>query len=531
MLKGKKIIAILPAYNAGKTLRQTLNAIPRPFVDDVILVDDKSRDNTVEVSRSLGIKTFPHKRNRGYGGNQKTCYREALLAGADIVVMVHPDFQYDPVFIPEMVSPISEGRADAVFGSRMMQREKALVGGMPRWKWIANILLTKFENFCLGLSLTEYHSGFRAYSRRALELPIELNSDNFVFDTEIIVQLKVAGLKIEEIPITTRYFPDASMIGFWRSVKYGLSIIAVMGKYFLHKVLPLRQFTFIDVDNGKLTCPVCKTKKSKLLYPKKGDINDLLAKPYLVTDEKTGTHGEVRECLLCKVAFVTDIQSLQSSLTKYYESAPLDTVYVKDALGRRKTARNILSRLSGRTLLDFGSNVGIFLDEAKGLGWQVSGVEASRTARDYAKSNFSIDIMATLKDASTYDCIVLLDVLEHIRDPLKLVKDLADRLSPEGTIVITAPDASAPITRLWGRAWHALVPAHFFFFSPRSIEYIADQSGLEVLSCRQYVRHFSIDYMFQRLLRSPNLHLPVFGKFVLPATLFDEPLWILRKAS
>ena len=235
MINNKKVIVVLPAYNAAKTLKITLDAIPKDVADDVILVDDASRDNTVEVAKKLGLKVFTHRKNRGYGGNQKTCYEEALKLGADIAVMVHPDFQYNPAFIPELILPVARGECDAVIGSRMRVPKNALKGGMPYWKFIANIFLTKLENFILGMNLSEYHSGFRAYSRRAMSLPLNLNSDDFVFDTEILVQLKIAGAKINEIPITTRYFPEASMIGFLSSTKYGLEILGVLFRYLLFK--------------------------------------------------------------------------------------------------------------------------------------------------------------------------------------------------------------------------------------------------------------------------------------------------------
>lgn len=234
--RDKKVVAVLPAYNAAKTLARTVSDISRDWVDEIILVDDASQDETVLVAKGLGLKTFVHPANRGYGGNQKTCYKEALAAGAEIAVMVHPDHQYDPRLVPELVKPILAGEADAVFGSRMMIPRNALAGGMPYWKFIANIFLTFIENSILGLRLTEYHSGFRAYSRRALTaVALEKNSDDFVFDTEIIVQMKIAGMKIAEVPITTRYFPEASQISLARSIKYGLAILAVMKKYLLFK--------------------------------------------------------------------------------------------------------------------------------------------------------------------------------------------------------------------------------------------------------------------------------------------------------
>jgi glycosyltransferase involved in cell wall biosynthesis len=244
MINNKKVIVVLPAYNAAKTLKITLDAIPKEYVDDIILVDDASKDNTVSVAKSLGLKVFVHQKNLGYGGNQKTCYKEALKLGADIAIMVHPDFQYDPIFIPEIIKPIANDECDAVFGSRMKIRANALKGGMPYWKFISNIFLTKLENFILQNNLTEYHSGFRAYNKKVISLPINLNSDNFVFDTEIIVQMKIAGLKIKEIPISTKYFPEASQINFKKSLEYGFSILNVMRKYILfkYKIRNYKQF-------------------------------------------------------------------------------------------------------------------------------------------------------------------------------------------------------------------------------------------------------------------------------------------------
>ncbi|MFA5437786.1 MAG: glycosyltransferase family 2 protein [Candidatus Omnitrophota bacterium] len=239
-----KIIAVLPAYNAAKTLEITVRDIPKDTVDDIILVDDASSDNTVAIANRLGLKVFSHKSNLGYGANQKTCYLKALEMEADIVVMVHPDYQYDPLSIPELVKPILDQKADAVFGSRMM-KGGALEGGMPLWKHNANILLTALENVVLGTYLTEYHSGFRAYSAKYLRsINFTANSDNFVFDTEIIVQGLMHNMKIEEIPIKTRYFREASTIKFFPAVLYGLGILKTMLKYILHKsrILRFRQF-------------------------------------------------------------------------------------------------------------------------------------------------------------------------------------------------------------------------------------------------------------------------------------------------
>jgi len=232
---GLRVVVVMPAYNAARTLEACVADVPRDCVDEIVLVDDASADSTVEIAHGLGLTVLRHERNRGYGGNQKTCYTEALARGADVAVMVHPDHQYDPRIIPELLAPIRAGAADAVFGSRMLGG-RALEGGMPRWKYAANVLLTAVENAVLGLRLTEYHSGFRAYTRAYLEaVPFTLNSDAFVFDSEIIVQGVIARQRIVEVPIATRYFPEASQIGLAASVRYGLAILRLLARYVLHR--------------------------------------------------------------------------------------------------------------------------------------------------------------------------------------------------------------------------------------------------------------------------------------------------------
>ena len=227
----------MPAYNAEKTLRKTYFDIPKDWVDEIILVDDASHDRTVRTARELGIKTFVHLGNKGYGANQKTCYSEALKKNPDIVIMLHPDYQYDPKYIPELVAPIKSGHFDIMLGSRMVSRKDVLAGGMPFYKYIANRFLTLIENIILGLSLSEYHTGYRAYSRRALEIiPFLNNSDNFVFDSEFLIQAAYNNLRIGEIFVPTKYFPGASIINFRRSFVYGCQTLGVLIKYILAKI-------------------------------------------------------------------------------------------------------------------------------------------------------------------------------------------------------------------------------------------------------------------------------------------------------
>jgi glycosyltransferase involved in cell wall biosynthesis len=242
--KFPKVIVVMPAYNAAKTLHITYADLPRDVVDSVILVDDGSSDETVRIARELGLEVFVHHRNYGYGANQKTCYRESLKAGADIVAMVHPDYQYDPTLLPNVIQPIVDGEADVVLGSRLMGASP-MKQGMPWWKYISNRFLTKLENLAFRLNLSEYHTGYRAFSRAALEsVNFEMNSDAFIFDQEIMAQAVSAGLRISETPVPTRYFAEASSASFLQSSRYGLSILWLLVRFKAHQIRIVRQKQF-----------------------------------------------------------------------------------------------------------------------------------------------------------------------------------------------------------------------------------------------------------------------------------------------
>lgn len=235
MLAGKKVLVVMPAYNAALTLERTFGDISRDIVDEVLLVDDASHDETLEIAHSLGIRCFLHERNLGYGRNQKTCYTEALKLGADIVVMLHPDYQYSPKIIPALAGLVASGEYDVAIGSRILGG-KARQGGMPLYKYLANRFLTAFENILLGAKLSEYHTGFRAFSRKVLEtLPLWENSDDFVFDNEMLAQAIFFDFRVGEVSCPTRYFEEASSINFPRSVKYGLGVLTTSVKFFLQK--------------------------------------------------------------------------------------------------------------------------------------------------------------------------------------------------------------------------------------------------------------------------------------------------------
>ena len=235
--RGHKVIAVLPAYNAEKTLAATLADFPAGCVDEILLVDDGSTDRTVAIAREMGLTVIVHPQNRGYGGNQKTCYRYCLEHGADVVVMIHPDYQYDARVIPHAVGIVELGICDVVLGNRVRGRSETLRCGMPWWKYLCNRGLTALENFLLGQNLGEFHSGFRVYRRQVLEtIPYERNSDDFVFDTQFLVQAVHFGFRLGDIPVPVRYFDEASQINFRRSTKYGVQTLLTVGKYWLNRL-------------------------------------------------------------------------------------------------------------------------------------------------------------------------------------------------------------------------------------------------------------------------------------------------------
>ncbi|HOP86446.1 MAG TPA: glycosyltransferase family 2 protein [Syntrophorhabdaceae bacterium] len=252
MIHGKKVIVVMPAYNAELTLEQTYREVPPGFIDDIILVDDASRDRTAELSRRLGIKTIVHPKNLGYGANQKTCYKEALKLGADVVIMLHPDYQYTPKLLIAMASLIAIGLYDIVLGSRILGGG-ALKGGMPLYKYISNRILTFIQNLALGAKLSEYHTGYRAFSRKVLmELPLEENSNDFVFDNQILAQAIYCGYTIGEISCPTKYFKEASSINFKRSLVYGIGVLKTSMQFLLQK-WGLKRYSIFSLEARKLS--------------------------------------------------------------------------------------------------------------------------------------------------------------------------------------------------------------------------------------------------------------------------------------
>jgi glycosyltransferase involved in cell wall biosynthesis len=249
-----KVVVVMPAYNAEATLEKTWKDIPPGSVDEVIVVDDESSDRTVEIARALGLGVLTHAKNRGYGGNQKTCYDEALKRGAEIVIMIHPDYQYDSRLTPFLIGFIEAGVCDVVLGNRVRTRREALSHGMPLWKYVANRFLTFIENLALGQNLGEFHTGFRAYSRRVLEtIPYHANSEGFVFDQEFLIQAVHFGFRIGDVPVPVRYMPEAASINFRRSLIYGLGTLYSLLRFYAHRLGLRRDPLFLPLKPITLT--------------------------------------------------------------------------------------------------------------------------------------------------------------------------------------------------------------------------------------------------------------------------------------
>lgn len=543
MMHGKKIIAVLPAYNAEKTLSQTVEAIPRDIVDEIILGDDASTDGTYHLAQKLGLTTYAHKKNQGYGANQKTCYKMAMHAGADIIVMVHPDFQYDPASIPELVSPIACGETNAVFGSRMLIFGNALAGGMPVWKYLANIFLTTVENFILRLHLSEYHSGFRAYSKKVFEtVPYELNSNGFVFDTEIIVQMKLARLTIQEIPIATRYFPEASMIGLKKSVQYGLHILWTMMRYVFHrsKIKKLQQFSPL-FDRYPVQCIQCHSHRVQVWKNATTTITSSCT--YLITESCHGRYDTIFICISCDCRFV-DRKNSKELLQEQYIHQPLDKEYLKDELWRRKSFRRIFKKIqliptsAKKNILDIGCGPGLLLSEMRKEGFNAYGIDMSHASIEYAQNIFHLSraVQGRIQDIDThfpdayFDVISAIDVFEHIFDPSECMAIAHKKLKDDGVFCMTLLMGDSFFARLSGNAWYALLPSHLQYYSKKSASYLCSMFGFEYISQHYHIRYLSVSYLLQRLFKNSKILPPAWLRCIgIPIIFLDTIVLCLKK--
>jgi 2-polyprenyl-3-methyl-5-hydroxy-6-metoxy-1,4-benzoquinol methylase len=507
----------MPAYRAEGTLAKTVAEIPAGVADTIILVDDASPDNTVELARELGITVYVHPENRGYGGNQKTCYTRALEEGADVVVLLHPDYQYDPKAVPLLVAPILAGYADMTFGSRFAGLSDPRGGGMPLYRYVGNRLTTKLENLMLGSRFTEMHSGLRAYTRDCLlSLPFRRYTDDFTFDSQLLVDAVTAGQRVVEVPIPTRYTHESSSISVVRSLKYVGHSLAYSAQQSLRRGRRGRRWPpraarrEPRLKQGAETitshpCALCGGEEHVLLYP--ANVTDEApASEFRCTSAAVALHDDILACARCGMVSSRPKLAPHEILQRYAEV--VDDNYLTEQEGRRELFEWVLDVMSGYfvagdRLLEIGSNVGLFLHRAVARGWRARGIEPSKWAVDVGRERFRVDLeqkpLEELdEERASKDAIVLLDVLEHLVDPLDALKRLRRLVAEDGIVVLSTINLVGLHGRLRKERWPWFIRPHLHYFTPATLRVLLEEAGFRIVEWRVVPRSFHLSYLARR---------------------------------
>jgi glycosyltransferase involved in cell wall biosynthesis/2-polyprenyl-3-methyl-5-hydroxy-6-metoxy-1,4-benzoquinol methylase len=512
-----KVVITLPAYRAEATLAKTVADIPAGVADRLILVDDASPDNTAALARSMGIDVHVHPTNRGYGGNQKTCYTEALRAGADVVVLLHPDYQYDPKAVPLLIAPILGGDADMTFGSRFAGLGDPIGGGMPAYRYWGNRLTTILENLMLGARFTDMHSGMRAYTRACLlALPFLGYSDDFVFDSELLVDAVTTGQRVVEVPIPTRYTKESSSIAIWPSLRYIGGSLAYCARRTLERgrrgrrspVTSARRRSPRRLGRGPLVereCALCGGHEHSLVF-RATDPRPPTAEAFACTTDALGLHDDIVQCRRCGM-----VSSLVPVGTEDVARAYVDVVderYLEEEGARRALFRWVAGRIGayavrGRRLLELGAGVGLFLDVARRLGWDVRGIEASKWAVEQGRARFDVPLRQGLiedldEPPGSADAVVMLDVLEHLADPLDALRRAREVVDEEGILALTTIDIDGPHARARGERWPWLIRSHLHCFSPATLAGMLERAGFRLVGWERVPRSFPLSYVARR---------------------------------
>jgi 2-polyprenyl-3-methyl-5-hydroxy-6-metoxy-1,4-benzoquinol methylase len=519
-----KVVIALPAYRAEGTLAKTVADIPAGVADRVILVDDASPDNTVRLARDLGIRVYVHPENRGYGGNQKTCYTEALKEGADIVVLLHPDYQYDPKAVPLLIAPILAGDADMTFGSRFAGLGDPLRGGMPAYRYLGNRLTTTLQNLMLGSRFTDLHSGMRAYTRACLRsLPFLRYSDDFAFDTQLLVDAVTAGQRVVEVPIPTRYTKESSSISVGRSLGYVAQSLAYTARQTAARGRRGRRWpvTYPGRRRGRplgispaveRACVLCGGHDQTLVYP--ANVTGAVpVEEFTCTTDALAQHDDIVQCRRCGLVSSRPTMSGDEILDSYVRV--IDDAYLAEEAARRELFGWIADAMSGyavrgKGLLEIGSNVGLFLDVARERGWAVRGIEPSKWAVSLGRDRFSVDLVAgTIEEISepphSADAIVMLDVLEHLVDPLDALRKLRPVLDDEGLLVVSTVNLSGLHARLRGDRWPWFIRSHLYYFSPETLHAMLSLAGFRMIEWVIVPRSFHLSYLAYRAGGTPGV--------------------------
>jgi 2-polyprenyl-3-methyl-5-hydroxy-6-metoxy-1,4-benzoquinol methylase len=515
-----KVVITMPAYYAADTLERTVADIPVGIADELILVDDASDDETVAVARKLDITVYVHDENRGYGGNQKTCYRRALEHGADIVVMLHPDYQYDPTAVPLLIAPLLAGRADMTFGSRFAGLSDPRGGGMPLYRYLGNRTATTLENLMLGSRFTELHSGLRAYTRRCLlALPILRYSDDFVFDSQLIVDAVTTGQRVVEVPIETRYTKESSSISVARSLRYVAHSLVYCGRRTATRGRRGRRSAVTlsgarqqrPALHGSIehTCALCGSTQAALLYPA-NVTGEASVSEFSCTSGGLARHDDILRCLDCGMISSRPADTPERIVENY--TAMVDERYLSEEQGRRELFRWVIDRLDGyllpgRRLLEVGSNAGLFLSVAEQAGWHATGVEPSHWAVETGRRLFGVDLeqgtVETLDaEPGSRDAVVMLDVLEHLVDPLATLRRLRGVLHDEGMLALSTVNVAGLHARVRHGSWPWFIRPHLHYFTPETLGMMLQQAGFTMVEWRVVPRTFHASYIAGRLASS-----------------------------
>jgi 2-polyprenyl-3-methyl-5-hydroxy-6-metoxy-1,4-benzoquinol methylase len=511
-----RIVITMPAYRAETTLAKTVADIPDDLADELILVDDASPDKTVELARQLGIKVYVHAQNRGYGGNQKTCYQLALREGAEIVVLLHPDYQYDPKAVPLLIAPILAGDADMTFGSRFAGLGDPLGGGMPIYRFLGNRITTTLENLMLGSRFTDMHSGMRAYTRQCLlSLPFLGYSNDFVFDSQVIIDAVLSGQRVVEVPIPTRYTKESSSISVFPSLRYVAESVAYCARQSVRKGRRGRRTPVASVRKRppvlggrtgvQSACVLCGNAHQTLVYPANAT-DSASVDEFACTTGALGRHDDILQCPRCGMVSSLPALAAEEILDKYRRVE--DEEYLAEESGRRELFESILRStrnyaLKSKRLLEIGSNVGLFLDVASLQGWNTKGIEPSKWAVQRGRERFDVDLrLGTVEELDapdrSADVIVMLDVLEHLVDPTKALRRLRPVIDDDGLLVLSTVNLSGLHARIRGGNWPWFIRSHLHYFSPATLREMLRLAGFRMVEWSIIPRSFHLSYIAHR---------------------------------
>jgi 2-polyprenyl-3-methyl-5-hydroxy-6-metoxy-1,4-benzoquinol methylase len=516
-----KVVITMPAYRAEGTLAKTVADIPTGVADEIIVVDDASPDETVRVARDLGVHVYVHSDNRGYGGNQKTCYVRALEEGAEIVVLLHPDYQYDPKAVPLLIAPILGGYADVTFGSRFAGQSDPRQGGMPLYRFVGNRVTTIAENLMLGSRFTEMHSGLRAYTRQALlSLPFLRYRDDFAFDSQLLVDAATGGLRVVEVPIPTRYTSESSSISIARSLRYVAASVGYCGRQAAARGRrgrrsPVASDAMVRSPLPKSgppverRCVLCGHSPQTLVLAGNAE-RTVETGMFACTSDALAEHDDIVECPRC--GMVSSIPSLDPREIGERYADVVDEGYLAEEDARRELFRWVLDvagayPVRGKRLLEIGAHMGLFLDVARERGWDAEGIEPSAWAVEEGRRRFGVSLrqgsVEELEaEPASADVVVSLDVLEHLVDPVAALERVRSVVDDEGLLLLSTVNVAGLHARLRRGSWPWFIRPHLHYFTPSTLRGTLERAGFRLVEWRLVPRSFRLSYVAGRLARS-----------------------------